>query len=152
MPITRTSVVSWKMPMASVTIAGITVHRACGSTTRCKACQCDRPREHGVSPRLDPHQRGVVLAGTLQPEADRIARMGAAAIDGVGQQETGGSRRKQAGDVFVRDDQHSGEDGAHDAATFPELFADAAACVAGLALAGELLDLRPRCLDFVFER
>src|SRR3954454_7093016 len=104
------------------------------------------------SPRLDPHQRGVVLARALQPEADRIARTGAAAIDGVGQSETGGPRRKEAGDVLVRDDQQSGIDGAHEPSPFPELFAEAPAGVAGLALAGEPLDLRPRRLDLALER
>src|SRR3954454_8776725 len=104
------------------------------------------------SPRLDPHQRGVVLARAPQPEADRIARTGAAAIDGVGQSETGGPRRKKAGDVLVRDDQQSGIDGAHDASPFPELLADVAARVAGLALSGELLDSRLSRLNLVLER
>jgi hypothetical protein len=56
---------------------------------------------HGGSPCLHLDQHGVVVPGASQPEADRVAHVGSAAIGEIGQTKAGGSGREQARDLLT---------------------------------------------------
>ena len=94
----------------------------------------------------------VLVIGVAQPEPDRVARAGAAVIDGIGQTEAGGSGREQARNLLMSDDEQPRIDGPDDPSPLPSLFADPTSGKAGLALAGKLANLRLRCLDLAVER
>jgi hypothetical protein len=59
---------------------------------------------HGRSPCLHPHQHVVTIPGALQPEPDRVARVGLTVISGIGQTKARGSGRQQATDLLMCND------------------------------------------------
>jgi hypothetical protein len=103
------------------------------------------------SPRLHPHHH-VATSGTLQPEMHRIARASPSGDGRVSQAKTGGSGRKEARDLLVRNDKQLGVYGPHDSSPFPKLLTNTSPCKAGFTFAGELRDPRLRRLQFAVER
>ena len=82
----------------------------------------------------------------------RIARASSPGNGGISQAKPGGSGRKEARDLLVRNNKQLGVYGPHDSSPFPKLLTNTSPCKAGFAFAGELPDPPLRRLQFAVER
>src|SRR3984957_13270437 len=89
-----------------------------------------------ISPRLHLDERVVVISRAQQPEPDRVARVSLADDTGIGQMKAGGSRREQARDFLMRDENQPWINRAHHAPPLPKLLAGVAPGKTGFPFAG----------------